>query len=76
MSIAGQVLQTERGRQCHVERFLGSGGQGEVYQVRVEGQPYALKWYFPHYLPQDPDLWERLEAAIGKGHRMTAFSGH
>lgn len=67
MSIAGQVLQTERGRQCHVERFLGSGGQGEVYQVRVEGQPYALKWYFPHYLPQDPDLRERLEAAIGKG---------
>ena len=43
--IVGKTLHTETGRQCKVETLLGSGGQGEVYQVRVDGQPYALKWY-------------------------------
>ena len=65
--IAGKTLHTETGRQCKVETLLGSGGQGEVYQVRVDGQPYALKWYFPEYLPADRDLRERLEAAVEQG---------
>jgi serine/threonine protein kinase len=30
-----------------VEKFLGGGGQGEVYQARITGNPVALKWYFP-----------------------------
>jgi DNA-binding helix-hairpin-helix protein with protein kinase domain len=45
--ILSQTLPTETGRQCVVEKLLGSGGQGEVYQARVDGQPFALKWYFP-----------------------------
>ena len=35
--------------------------------MRVDGQPYALKWYFPEYLPSDPDLRERLGFAIERG---------
>ena len=33
-----------------VETFLGGGGQGEVYRVRLNatGARLALKWYFPH----------------------------
>lgn len=32
-----------------VEKFLGSGGQGEVYQVACSNQPMALKWYYPNH---------------------------
>jgi eukaryotic-like serine/threonine-protein kinase len=31
---------------CQVEKFLGGGGQGEVYQATLDGKPVALKWYF------------------------------
>ncbi len=59
--ILGQTLPTETGRQCVVEKLLGSGGQGEVYQVRVDGQPLALKWYFPQQAtPQQRALLQDL----------------
>lgn len=45
--ILNQTLTTENGRACRVKTLLGSGGQGEVYQVEVEGRDYALKWYYP-----------------------------
>jgi DNA-binding helix-hairpin-helix protein with protein kinase domain len=41
----GQQLGTSAGPACVIEEFLGSGGQGEVFRVRVGGQPLALKWY-------------------------------
>jgi serine/threonine protein kinase len=45
----GQVVQTVMsGEDCRVERFLGGGGQGEVYRATWAGGQYALKWYFPH----------------------------
>ncbi|MDR1583034.1 MAG: hypothetical protein LBS55_07235 [Prevotellaceae bacterium] len=33
---------------CIVEEFLGGGGQGEVYRVKIGSESYALKWYFNH----------------------------
>jgi eukaryotic-like serine/threonine-protein kinase len=30
-----------------IEQFLGSGGQGEVYRLKLGGAMVALKWYFP-----------------------------
>jgi len=42
-SIRTDILQ----RDCKVEKLLGRGGQGEVYQVTLSGQPMALKWYYP-----------------------------
>ena len=44
-----------------VDQFLGGGGQGEVYRVALQSQPLAVKWFYPHYLRQDPRLRERLE---------------
>ncbi len=29
-----------------VERLLGAGGQGEVYEVSLGGSKFALKWYY------------------------------
>ena len=35
-------------QECVVEQFLGGGGQGEVYRVKIGDDQYALKWYFRH----------------------------
>jgi len=45
----GQVVESEITRQpCHVEDYLGGGGQGEVYRARWADGSFALKWYFDH----------------------------
>ena len=73
-----QMLPTELS--CEVGAFLGGGGQGEVYRARLvdakgggAGAPVALKWFFPHYLRQDPDLRARLERAIDTGPPSDRF---
>lgn len=44
----GDVVRLSTGGTATVESLIGSGGQGEVYRVSVNGAPMALKWYFPH----------------------------
>jgi eukaryotic-like serine/threonine-protein kinase len=45
---AGQIVRCEQSRMdCGVERFLGGGGQGEVYSATLAARPVALKWYLP-----------------------------
>ena len=57
----GQSVHTQISAvECTVEKYLGGGAQGEVYQAMLAGQPVALKWYFPHYLKQDPTLRQRI----------------
>ncbi len=65
---------------CEVEQYLGGGGQGEVYKAKLVGgtskqgsESVALKWYYSHYLDQDPRLRERLEYAIGGGPPTDRF---
>ncbi|MDG1484559.1 MAG: serine/threonine protein kinase [Myxococcota bacterium] len=41
----GQLLVSGEGLVVEVVSLIGSGGQGEVYRVNVDGQGYALKWY-------------------------------
>lgn len=43
-----EVLELAKGGRCTVRRLLGSGGQGEVYEVETDFVLYALKWYYPH----------------------------
>ena len=71
-----QMLPTELSYE--VGAFLGGGGQGEVYRAQlVDGQgaglSVALKWFFPHYLRQDPDLRARLERAVDTGPPSDRF---
>ena len=50
----GQVVQTKiSGQPCQVEKFLGGGGQGEVYSAQWGGKLVALKWYFAHTATAD-----------------------
>lgn len=45
----GQYLHHRGLDIIRVERFLGSGGQGEVYEVSINRSPMALKWYYPSH---------------------------
>jgi eukaryotic-like serine/threonine-protein kinase len=61
----GAKLQTAAGQPCTIERFLGGGGQGEVYRVNIGGHALALKWYFPEQATGDQR--QALETLIRKG---------
>lgn len=63
----GQRLVTANGRHGTVGALLGAGGQGEVYEVTVEGLTLALKWYHAHYIGIDTGLRARLETAVRRG---------
>ncbi len=61
-----QTVQTETtGLSCTVERFLGGGGQGEVYRADLGGRAVALKWYFPASATREQR--STLETLIEKG---------
>ncbi len=45
----GQYLHHRGLEMIRVEKFIGSGGQGEVYEVSVNRSPMALKWYYPSH---------------------------
>ena len=42
----GTVLTSECGNKYVIQKLLGAGGQGEVYDVLCGSKHYALKWYF------------------------------
>ncbi len=68
---AGLVTQTSSGASCAIERLLGGGGQGEVYQATIGGSPVALKWYFPH--TATPQQRSGLESLIKMGPPNARF---
>lgn len=44
----GTMLTSECGNVYKIEKMLGAGGQGEVYDVTHNNNHFALKWYFKH----------------------------
>ncbi len=42
----GQVVNATSGIHCTITKFLGGGGQGEVYKAQWDGREVAVKWYF------------------------------
>ncbi len=46
----GDKIILENGKEISVEKLIGQGGQGVVYEVLMDGKKYALKWYLPEYL--------------------------
>lgn len=68
----GQVVQGEPSSlNYQVEKFLGSGGQGEVYRVQVGNKPMALKWYYPHTATEPQRA--ALEVLVAKGSPSSQF---
>lgn len=48
----GQRLVSTDGQPIDVLSLIASGGQGEVYRARMNGQVYALKWYYHPVTPE------------------------
>ncbi|WP_347294034.1 serine/threonine-protein kinase [uncultured Duncaniella sp.] len=42
---SGTLLVLTDNRKARVTRLLGEGAQGIVYEIMLDGRPYALKWY-------------------------------
>lgn len=62
---------TESGLSCAIEEYVGGGGQGEVYRVRIGGRTMALKWYYPE--TATPGQWKSLKSLIIKGRPDERF---
>jgi DNA-binding helix-hairpin-helix protein with protein kinase domain len=56
-----------------VNRLLGAGGQGEVYEVNFSGETLAAKWYFPKTVKIDNGLNERLRDSIRSSSPSPSF---
>ena len=68
---AGTILSSESGNKYVVNKLLGAGGQGEVYDVENGGKHYALKWYYKHTATtSQKDILENL---IAKGSPDESF---
>lgn len=65
LSVGRKLKSLSSSQTCTVSKFLGGGGQGEVYEVQWNGIPHALKWYFPQ--TATPEQRSNLENLIKKG---------
>lgn len=64
----GHRIHTREGALAgSVERFLGAGGQGEVYEISGPSGPLAFKRYHPAVVQGDARLSKRLTKAIANG---------
>lgn len=67
----GFKLPAGGGEECIIESFLGGGGQGEVYKVRIGTEHYALKWYFSQN--QKEELKKSLKDLVKIGSPSSNF---
>jgi eukaryotic-like serine/threonine-protein kinase len=66
-----QVRLNKSGASCTVEKFLGGGGQGEVYESRVGSKQVALKWYYPQSATTEQR--QALETLVKMGSPSDSF---
>jgi DNA-binding helix-hairpin-helix protein with protein kinase domain len=62
----GQTLRMERGRAViTVEDRIGEGGVGVVHRARLNGAPFAVKWYRPG--PFMEEIRKSIESLLQRG---------
>lgn len=71
--VGDRVIGEDSGRPYEIERFLGGGGQGEAYQVSDGARSFAVKWYYPAYIVEDPELASRLGEILRLGSPTDRF---
>lgn len=70
----GTELETNGFQKIKVERELGRGGQGIVYQVMMDSKPKALKWYYESTFKENrKQFYENLEKNIRIGSPASIF---
>lgn len=62
--VIGRELTSQDGNKYKVCKLLGSGGQGEVYDVTNNGNHLALKWYYAR--TATPEQKRLLQELVGK----------
>ena len=64
----GTIVKTTKGEKVKVIKYIANGGQGEVYKVDLNGEPKAMKWYYPNKLGTEPKkFYANIEANINRG---------
>ena len=68
----GQTLRMERaGAVLTVEKRIGDGGQGVVHVARLNGAPFAVKWFRPGM--SNDEMRKSITALIQRGRPHPAF---
>ena len=67
----GSLLISDSGNRYKVISLIGAGGQGEVYEVLLDSERAALKWYFPNMATSAQK--RILEKLVAKGAPDEAF---
>ena len=70
---SGKVINTTLGSPITIEKYLASGGQGDIYIVEYGGNKKALKWYKPKALRDPNAFYEHLKRNADKGPPDKAF---
>jgi serine/threonine protein kinase len=69
----GHTIQTKEFKKVVVDKKLGEGGQGAVYEVDYNGAKKALKWYSGKRIANPKKFCENLENNIKIGKPSSAF---
>lgn len=64
---AGERVSLTDGNSITIEKELGRGGQGIVYQVDLNGSKKALKWYTDPEILSNRNFYDNLNRNIQKG---------
>lgn len=69
----GQQVRLRDGRCVTIIGEINGGGQGTVYRVRLNGNQFALKWYFLGCIDDPQKFYNHLSANIVAGAPSRAF---
>ena len=65
---AGTRIKTLYGTTIEVKKWIGGGGQGDVFIIDYIGEYKALKWFKPNGMGKKPDkFYENIKNNVFKG---------